>query len=238
MHTPPFCPNKHCEHHKHHKRSRSEKQKTGTWFWLKGKGCSACAGSFQQFQCKDCRRYFSERTFSIDYRVHRIVSYNDLLKDVRSRCSLAATQRNRGISPAICRNRISRLARNCIALHAELSPYLNKPEDLIADGFVSFEVSQYYPSNLHILIGKESEYLYTMDHVTIRRTGVMTDVQKKKQARLEKVYRPESRGIVNSFGRILNTMSDRIEQWNPPKIPDINLPVSVCLITDNKKRIS
>ncbi|GAB6089436.1 hypothetical protein [Spirochaeta dissipatitropha] len=234
MHTPPFCPNENCTHHNHHKRSRYEKSRVGKWFWLKGKRSSACAGDFQRFQCKHCGRFFTERTFSIDYRVHRIVSYSDLLKDVRSRCSLAATQRNRGISPSIRRNRISRLARNCIALHAELKPYLRKPEDLIADGFVSFEVSQYYPSNLHVVIGKESEYLYAMDHVTIRRTGKMSERQKKQQARLEAVFRPEPRGIVNSFSRVMGTMSDCIEQWKLPEMPTLNMPGAVTFITDNK----
>ncbi|WP_460058346.1 hypothetical protein, partial [Spirochaeta dissipatitropha] len=184
---------------------------------------------------KDCRRYFCERTFSIDYYVQKIVNYSDLLKDVRSRCSLAATQRNRGISPAIRRNRISRLARNCIAMHAELARYLDTPEDLIADGFVSFEVSQYYPSNLHILIGKESEYLYTLDHVTNRRTGTMTSAQKKKQARLEAVFRPEPRGIVNSFTRVMKTMSRQIDHWDTAALPYLKLPKSVCLTTDNKR---
>ena len=235
MYCPPFCPNKDCEHHNHHKLSRSQRLKVGTWFWRKGRGRSACAGEFQKFQCTSCRRYFSERTFSIDYRVHKIVSYRDLVKDVRSRCSLAATYRNRGISASIHRNRIGRLARNCIALHAELFPHLKTPEDLIADGFVSFEVSQYYPSNLHVLIGKESEYLYAMDHVTIRRTGIMTDAQKKKQARLEQVYRPGSRGIQKSFGRIMHTMSTCIDRWDLGPESHRTQPGSVCLITDNKK---
>ena len=227
MHTPPFCPNPDCTHHRHHERSRTEKQRIGTWFWRKGLRHSACAGSFQRFQCITCKRFFSERTFSIDYRVHQIVSYRDLVKDVSSRVSLAATHRNRGISPAVRRNRIARLARNCIALHAACASHLKTPEDLIADGFVSFEVSQYYPSNLHILIGANSEYLFSLDHVTIRRTGRMSDRQREKQARLEEIYRPEPGGIISSFSRTLHCLARLVSQWDPHK--------QVFLTTDNKK---
>lgn len=227
MHTPPFCPNPDCRHHHHHERSRAEKKRIGVWFWRKGKRHSACAGTFQRFQCISCKRFFSERTFSIDYRVHQIISYRDLVKDIGSRVSLAATHRNRGISPAVRRNRIARLARNCIALHAACAPHLKTPEDLIVDGFVSFEVSQYYPCNLHILIGADSEYLYTMDHVTIRRTGRMSDRQRGIQARLESVYRPAPDGIITSVTRVLRNLVLLVRQWDAAK--------AVCLITDNKQ---
>ncbi|AFG36370.1 hypothetical protein [Spirochaeta africana] len=227
MHTPPFCPNPDCRHHHHHTRTRAEKARVGTWFWRKGLRHTACAGSHQRYQCIACKRFFTERTFSIDYRVHRTVSYRDLIRDISSRVSLAATHRNRGISPAIRRNRVGRLARNCIALHAECRPYLTTPEDLIADGFVSFEVSQYYPCNLHILIGKDSEYLFAMDHVTIRRTGRMSPRQKIRQAELEAVYRPAPDGIITSFTRILHSMAWLVLQWEPED--------PVQLITDNKK---
>jgi hypothetical protein len=85
-------------------------------------------------------------------------------------------------------------------------------ENLAADGFESFCVSQYFPNNINILVGSESQFVYAVDHVTIRRKGKMTKNQVKRRTELENVFRADPRGITRSFSRIavecLRVLSD------------------------------
>jgi len=234
MWKPPFCPNADCQYHTLHLQPYSYRKKIGSWFQYKGWRTTACAGRYQRCRCKSCGHYFCERTFHIDYRTQQKVRYQDLMADLCSRVSLRATHRNRGISPSVHVNRIGRLARNAIALHCQLKAYLTQPENIIADGFVSFETSQYYPSNLHVAIGEKSEYLYTMDHVTIRRTGRMSRRQKLRQAQLEAVYRPDGKGLQISFQRVMETVARQVDQWYPPDNPRPAGSVPIELVTDEK----
>lgn len=235
MNHPPFCPNPDCSRHTFHLLPRAQQRRQQDWFRYKGTRTTACAGTYQRFQCKTCGHWFCERSFHIDYRVHKPVSYRLLMSNLSSRVSLEAGNRSHRITPAIRVNRIARLARNAIALHAACRPYLNTPEDIIADGFVSFEVSQYYPSNLHIAIGADSEYVFSMEHVTIRRTGTMTASQKRKQARLEAVYRADPGGLTASFRRLMDTVGTLIDNWYPLHEPLQSPAAQITLITDNKR---
>ncbi|WP_460054324.1 hypothetical protein [Spirochaeta dissipatitropha] len=108
MKIPPHCPNCTCDNH-----DPEQIQSTGPrkWFWLKGRRHSECAGDFQRFQCKSCGRYFSERTFSIDYRVHHIVPYRGIMEDHKNGRTFSETLRRRGISAAIRRNRVLRIQK-------------------------------------------------------------------------------------------------------------------------------
>ena len=234
MWKPPFCPNAKCQHHTRHLLPYHRRRQSAAWFQYKGWRTTACAGRYHRCRCKSCGHYFCERTFHIDFRTHRTVRYQDLVADLCSRVSLRATHRNRGISPSVTRNRIGRLARNSIALHCAMRTFLDTPENFIADGFVSFETSQYYPSNLHIAIGENSEYLYTMDHVTIRRTGRMSKRQKLRQAQLEAVYKPDSRGLTRSFTRVMDTVAHQLDHWFPPGTQRPPRQPVLELVTDEK----
>jgi len=72
---------------------------------------------------------------------------------------------------------------------------LRRPsEDLAADGFESFCVSQYFPNNIHLLVGSESQFVYEADHVTLRRKGRMTTEQRRRRELLDRRFRPRSTG--------------------------------------------
>jgi len=58
-----------------------------------------------------------------------------------------------------------------IALHALARETVHRSEDLVSDGFESFLRSKYYPHHLNILIGKSTEYFYTMDFTILRGKG-------------------------------------------------------------------
>jgi hypothetical protein len=97
-------------------------------------------------------------------------------------------------------------------MDSRLSSTRKPNEDLAADGFESFCVSQYFPNNIHLLVGEKSQFVYATDHVTLRRKGRMTDFQKEKRIEHEKVFRADPKGVERSFARIasdwLSLLSD------------------------------
>jgi len=123
-------------------------------------------------------------------------------------------------------NRIGRAARQALALEARLSSFRRPQEDLAADGFESFCVSQYYPNNIHILVGSKSQFVYAADYVTIRRKGAMTKEQKEKRIRLEIRFRADPHGISESFSRIIEACFSILSDGARP---------SLTLWTDEKR---
>jgi hypothetical protein len=74
---------------------------------------------------------------------------------------------------------------------------------LAADGLESFLLSQYFPNNINVLVGKKSQYIYSSSFYYFRRKGRMTDDQYRKREILYKTARFEQGGAVRSFMDIL-----------------------------------
>ena len=111
------------------------------------------------------------------------------------------------------RSRISRLARQAIAVHTLLREDFSLIEDLVADGFESFTGSQYFPNNIHLAVGKDSQYLYGIDYAHIRRKGRMTDKQKQRRELLEKRWKPPPGNLSASFARLIRHISRYQRQY-------------------------
>ena len=165
MRSPPFCPNPACTNH-HHPPKRK-------WFWKSGQYRTHTFGSIQRFICLSCFCRFSSQTFSIDYFAKKKINYHTIDKQLRSTGSIRDISRDLSCSTDTVLNRISRLAKNAIAVHSSLCATATYSEDLVADGFESFCVSQYFPNNITLLAGKESQYLYFANYCTLRRKGRM-----------------------------------------------------------------
>mgnify|MGYP006287230733 FL=1 len=108
-------------------------------------------------------------------------------------------------------NRISRLARQALAVHATLLSQLQLQEDLAADGFESFVDSQYEPNNIHILVGSDSQLLYSFDYAHLKRKGRMTELQKAERERREEEAVGNRTSITTSFTRIISRLEELIE---------------------------
>ena len=201
MQHPPFCPHLPC---KLHTRQPSGK----SWYVRNGTYLSRCKGRIQRYRCKACGAGFSSQSFHIDYYAKRIVDYHDLLDKLKSCSSTRDMARDFKVSTATVQNKVFRLARQAISLHAELTSALRVSEDLVADGFESFCVSQYYPNNIHLLAGRHSQFLYHLNYVTIRRKGRMRAEQKRKRTALERLYSAPYRGIELSFKELLDRLLD------------------------------
>jgi len=94
------------------------------------------------------------------------------------------------------------MSRWSIALHAQARETMQLSEDLVSDGFESYLRSKYYPHHLNLLIGKNTEYLYAMDFTTLRRKGRMSSAQRMYRDFLDKVCRPDPKGIEKSMARL------------------------------------
>ena len=64
-------------------------------------------------------------------------------------------------------------------------------------------MSQYFPTNIHLLVGKDSQFWYASDLAHLRRKGNMTEGQKKRNKKLQKAFISGRVSIYSSFIRIL-----------------------------------
>ena len=194
MEYPPFCPNRNCKMHWLTKRSRS-------WYTLSGYYFTHTFGRIRRYECRACRKRFSQQSFSLDYAAKRKLPYDYILKQLKSAAGIRDIARDLKVSPTTITNRITRLSRQALSIHSYLKSSIRLKEDLVADGFESFAVSQYFPDNIHLLAGKESQYLYAFDYAHMNRKGRMTDYQKERN-RILKNSTPGAVSITRSFSNL------------------------------------
>jgi transposase-like protein len=217
MFIPSHCPNPDCTHYFSIPKAR--------WYRKIASYKTKTFGQVPRFLCKSCHRSFSSQTFSIDYYAKKQLRYQSIYNQINAGSGLRNIARNFHVSPRTIRNRINRLARNAIIIHESLLHHLPFDEDFVADGFESFCVSQYFPDNYHILVGKSSQFVYQWNYVTLRRKGRMRDDQRKRRADLEKRFRASPGGIKASFGELMGFLDVRTQSRSTPLI----------LYTDEKK---
>jgi transposase-like protein len=185
-----------------------------------GSYMTAVVGEVRRFKCTDCNRWFSERTFAYGYFTKRTLDIEEIHRAISQGESVSSIARHLGASVASVQNRLERLGRASAVMHADLVATITLDEHLVADGFESFDRSQYHPNQINILVGKSSQFLYGITHATIRRKGGMTPAQKAKRARLEERWRPPRAGIRSSFSRLMAGI-DPI--WDRSKLPRLEL---------------
>ena len=211
MNTPPFCPNRQCSAHE-------EAPKPHPWYRLAGTYLTIAFGLIQRFVCTLCDTGFSSQTFSVDYYAKRTVDYRAMLRMLKSGSSTRDISRDLKVSTATVANRFTRLARQAIAAHQELTDSLALSEQLVADGFESFTTSQYFPNNINVLIGKNSQYVYGLSYLPLRRKGVMTEKQKQRRNELDELYRPDEGAATGAFSRLCDTASGLLDRSELPKL--------------------
>ncbi|HUW70510.1 MAG TPA: hypothetical protein VMX33_09760 [bacterium] len=211
---PPFCPNPRCSHHRDSPESYLPYWKPAGFY------TTLVVGVVMRFRCSSCGKGFSERTFSIDYYTKRTLDLHEIHRALSQSESLSSVARHLGCSVDSVQNRADRLGRAALALHTDLTGELRLAEHLVADGFESFDRSQYFPNQINILVGKKSQFLYAATHTTIRRKGRMTPGQQKMRHRLERVYRAPPRALEQSFARALE---DIPAHWNQAVLPHLEL---------------
>lgn len=209
MTRPPFCPNKSCSFHIDPDSPQAAELSGRRWYKRNGTYHTMIRGPVVRFKCLVCGCGFSEQTFSLDYFVKRTIDYRGLWKLLRSCVSVRSASRTLGCSCDSVTNRSSRLARQCISAHARLLAATELGENQAADGFQSFAVSQYFPNNIHLLVGSKSQLVSFGDYVTLRRSGQMTPVQRRMRAALEALYPSSPQRLTESFTELLEHLHGR-----------------------------
>lgn len=199
MPIPHFCPNPKCDFHRLDPPTSGDR-----WYRKNGTYPTVTFGPVQRYKCLRCSKGFSDQTFSIDYYAKRKIPYKRILNQIISTGSIRDMSRELHATTETIQNRIDRLARQCIASHGRLIDKVKLWEDLAADGFESFTVSQFFPCTIHLLAGCDSQYIYFTNYVTMRRKGRMTEEQKEQRENLEKLYKADKKGIQKGFRELVN----------------------------------
>jgi hypothetical protein len=164
----------------------------------------------QRFQCRHCRRHFSEQTFRTTYWLKRPellpLVFHDLVK-----CSgYRQVARQHRASPQTVQGLAARLGRHCQLFHEALRPRERIVEPLVLDGFQSFEFSQYHPTLFHLVAGQRSHFFYGFTDSELRRSGRMTASQKRRRAALERTHgRPDPGSSQREVTRVLALVAPR-----------------------------
>lgn len=197
MKVPRFCPNPDCPEHHHTGSSRIR------WWVKDGHYYSHRARTVQRYRCKRCGRRFSSSTFSVHYFAKKRVDLYRLHRLIINGSSVRATARQLHVSPSTVTHRTMLLARQLIAAHARLTGELVPDDELVADGFQSFWVSQYHPNNFNILVGAQSQYLFAMTQATLRRSGSMTPNQKRRRTDIEQTDPTDPNALAAAFTALM-----------------------------------
>lgn len=205
MFIPPFCPNPRCKHHREPRHL--------DWWRCRGFHPTLAFGPVPRFQCRSCGKTFSTQTFRLDYYAKKVVDYRALALLHMNSLSLRGASRCRRLSTGTVQNRLDRLARQALALHAELSPLAAPDEPVCIDGFVSFDVSQYFPSEISIAVTSATQFFLDLSHATHRRSGTMTEAQKKRSEELYAGFTFEQGGVRRTFREML----DSLARERPPR---------------------
>lgn len=194
---PPFCPNPNCRFHSGLVAGWRYK-KAG--FFLR----DAQPHRIQRFTCLHCRRSFSSQTFTTTYW-QRIpdLEFKLMTKTVGGMANRQAA-RDLGVSPSTVDRRLGRLGRHCMLKHAKMMQTAPPVANIVIDGFVTFERSQYEPFHHHIAVEKGTDFFVYFTDSPVRRSGTMTAAQKKRRAELEQLYgRPDPRAVGKDVRELL-----------------------------------
>lgn len=188
---PPHCPHPTCDFHL---------DSTG-WRFKKGGTYRRRARPFvvQRYRCGSCRGTFSSQTFSPTYWLRR----PDLLEPVfHAEVSCAAHRqvaRQYGVSHTTVQRLAERLGRHCLLVHETFRRRARErlgSEPVVMDGLGSFAGGQYWPVEVTGLVGAKSYYSHDFTVTELRRSGRMTQQQRKRRERLERqLGRPDPRAL-------------------------------------------
>ncbi|GAB1432035.1 hypothetical protein MASR2M29_06600 [Spirochaetota bacterium] len=212
--NPPFCPNPKCSHH------HSIEEAFRPYWQHYGYHNTKVVGKVKRFKCKACKKSFSERSFSIHYYTKKNLDLKEIHRAISQSESLSSIARKLRCSEDSIQNRIDRLGRSSIAVHSRLTSQMSLSEHITADGFESFDRSQYFPNQINLVLGKTSQFLYGYSHTTIRRKGRMTKKQKKTRAELEKAFKPNKNATIVAFKEALKVLC---KVWKPEEVTEVEL---------------
>ena len=194
---PPHCPNPNCKFHR----------PLPDGFPCKRDGSFTRTSDnrrIQRFLCKHCGRSFSTQTFSITYWLKKPTLPIEAFTKFTGAMSNRQLATDLKLHPNTIDNLQARIARHCFLFHAKKMAGAKPPAAVVVDGFVSFELSQYYPFQHHIAVEKDTDFFCYFTDSETRRCGKMTEQQKKRRQQLEaRNGRPDPQAVRKDMTELL-----------------------------------
>ena len=176
----------------------------------------------QRFQCRKCKRSFTENYFKIHYRLmHNDPSLNYwIFQFFIHGMPLRRIARLLEISTHSTRIRIKRLAQRALDFHQATTSNLLISEPICIDGLENFAKSQYEPNNVNHAVGYNSLFIYDENFAPLNRKGRTSDQQKLRLAAIESIEgRFDPRAIRTSFADLVRRLySKRADKGSPLQI--------------------
>jgi len=196
--TPPHCPNPTCHFH-YPQPAPWPLQKFGTFTRLKP------PHTVQRFRCRACNRTFSTQTFTTSYWLKRPELLPDIQKHAVSGASNRQVARILGCAPSTVDNHLARLGRHCLLFHRHLVCKATPFVDIVIDGLVTFEYSQYHPYEILAAVDRNSSFFIHFAVAERRRSGTMTAYQKKRREMLEAYHlKPDPQAVLKAAIEVLS----------------------------------
>lgn len=204
-----FCPRIGCRNHRYAAAAQRG------WYEKAGFYSTRAFGSVQRYRCRTCGKYFSDQTFKLTYYLKKDTDFRAFARALNSRSSDLFCARHFHYSSSSMQTRVERLARNGLFLHSQILSRVRLDEHLVADGLESYTRSKYFPTNITILIGADSQFVYDFNLCHFRRKGRMSDLQRMRAPRIydSAVFLPND--MKNRFSLLLCRTADLIERRHP-----------------------
>ena len=193
---PPFCPNPNCVHHRDLEKP---------WRWKRSGFHRRLAAPklVQRFTCLVCGRSFSTQTFSATYWLKRPDLPALLFMKAVGGMANRQAARDLHVAPSTIDRLVARLGRHCLLLHTELTSTAQPEGPLVLDSFESFEYSQFFPFQHHVLVEADTGFFWAFTDSPLRRKGRMTEAQKRKRQSLEAEFGRPDPGCIEADVREL-----------------------------------
>ena len=108
------------------------------------------------------------------------------------------------VNPGTIDRVLSRMGRHCLLFHIKNLKKSCPPTEIVVDGFVTFEQSQYFPFHHHNAVEKDTDFFIYFTDSEVRRSGSMTPEQKKRRYDLEVLYgKPDSQAVRKDMTHLL-----------------------------------
>jgi transposase-like protein len=203
---PPHCPSSKCHFH-------NPLQQGWRWKHTGVYTRKTPPHRIRRFQCLHCRVTFSCQTFSVTYWLKRPDVILQLPAKVTGGACNSQIAFDLGVAPATIDRHIYRLGRHCLLFHARMMKNRPKLQDVAFDSFVTFEQSQYHPFHFHVAVDRETAFLPYFTDSEVRRSGRMTEQQKRRRAYLERIRgRPDPQAVSKDIQELLEYVTAGVSE--------------------------
>ncbi|MFQ5382637.1 MAG: hypothetical protein ACE5EF_13600 [Dehalococcoidia bacterium] len=207
--VPPHCPHPECPDH------RIPEGRTYRFIRRGYQRNKRPPGWVHIFKCRTCGRHFRDASFSLDYWQKVPPLWDRIFLGLANGQAKRQIARTLGIDRGVVDRAERKIAQHCILLHREQLDRLEGTvrEPVALDGFRTFAGSQYEPLDLNTTIGCTSGFFFHLQAAPLRRSGKMSERQKKIRAYREQMLGLPERGVRR---RITRESLEELEKLRHP----------------------